>query len=89
MPPPRETPAALPAFTAMDRLAAGNRQPKPSIALAAAWVLTFGVLIGGAASAVVWRGAIVHAWPPSARILGIPDGLQADLSAGSPKSGGK
>ena len=81
--------AALPAFTAMDRLVADYRQPKRSIALMAAWVLTLGVLIAAAAAAIVWRADIVHAWPPSARILGIQNQHLADTPADTPEGGRK
>ena len=90
--PPAQTPepaAALPAFTAMDRLAAANRQPRRSVALAAAWVLTFGVLIAGAAAAIAWRADIVRAWPPSARIFGTQNEHRAHVPANTPEGGRK
>lgn len=81
--------AALPAFTAMDRLAAANRQPRRPVALAAAWVVTLGVLIAGVAAVIVWRADIVQAWPPSARILGIQNQHRADVPADTPEGGRK
>ncbi len=81
-PPPAEPKFELPAITAMDRLVAGSRRPRASIALVAAWVLTLGVLGGGAAAVIVWRDSIVDSWPPSARILGTKAGLGVNMPAG-------
>jgi hypothetical protein len=82
--PQTEPHAALPAITAMDRLAAPRHGQARSAVLVAAWVLTFGVLGGAAGAVLTWREAVVHAWPPSARILGGPGHL---LANGTPASG--
>lgn len=62
--------AALPAVTAMDRLAAAGSKPGRSAALLLAWMLSFAALGGMGAAVFTWRGAVVHAWPAAARILG-------------------
>jgi predicted Zn finger-like uncharacterized protein len=61
---------ALPAITAMDRLAAAEPKRARSAGLLIAWALTFVILAGGAAAVVVWRAPVVHAWPAAGRILG-------------------
>jgi predicted Zn finger-like uncharacterized protein len=60
---------ALPAVTAMDRLAA-SPAPAPSRAgLIGAWVLTFVVLVAALGLAITYKREIVGVWPPSGRIL--------------------
>jgi predicted Zn finger-like uncharacterized protein len=63
-----------PTLTAMDRLASNPPPlPRPS-RLIAAWIMTFVVLASAVAATIIWRGAIVRAWPPSSLILGSPGG---------------
>ena len=38
---------------------------------AAAWVLSLVIVAGGLAGAVIEREAVMQAWPPSARVLGL------------------
>jgi predicted Zn finger-like uncharacterized protein len=60
---------ALPAVTAMDRLAA-SPVPAPSRAgLIGAWVLTFVVLVAAIGVTIAYQREIVSLWPPSGRIL--------------------
>jgi predicted Zn finger-like uncharacterized protein len=60
---------SLPAVTAMDRLAAlPSPQPSPA-GLLGAWVLTAVVLVAALTATVVWREAVMRAWPPSALVL--------------------
>jgi hypothetical protein len=69
---PESTAAAPPAptATAMDRLTA-SAQPahSPHRGLIVAWALSLIVLAGAIAAAMIWRDAVVRAWPPSGRIL--------------------
>jgi predicted Zn finger-like uncharacterized protein len=66
-PPPRE-PAPRPPLTAMDRLAAHPAMSRPDRLLQAAWGVSLLVLVAAAGAGYVWRGDIMHAWPPSARM---------------------
>ncbi len=67
----------LPQITAMDRLAARPPQPLHRRGLIAAWTATVIVLLAAAAAALLWRQAVVRAWPPSSRILGTIDAVPA------------
>jgi len=59
-----------PTVTAMDRLTASAVPAhRPRGGLIGAWAATFVVLAGAVAATVVWRDAVVRAWPPSGRIL--------------------
>ena len=62
-------PEAAPAVTAMDRLAAAKPPRRSSAGLVGAWALTFVVLAGVIAATVIWREAVVRAWPQSALVL--------------------
>ena len=67
LPVPRE-PGPLPALTAMDRLAAHPAVPRQDRVLQAAWGLSLLLIVGAVGAGYVWRGEIMHAWPPSARM---------------------
>ena len=67
----------LPQITAMDRLAARPPQPLRRRGLIAAWAATAIVLLAAVAAALLWRQAVVRAWPPSSRILGATDSAPA------------
>ncbi|HEY4172819.1 MAG TPA: zinc-ribbon domain-containing protein [Rhodopila sp.] len=60
---------SLPPVTAMDRLSASPSIPAAPPNLLPAWVLTVLVLVGAAAATVIWRDAVIQAWPQSALIL--------------------
>jgi predicted Zn finger-like uncharacterized protein len=61
---------SLPPVTAMDRLAASPSPPPPPTGLLlGAWVLTAVVLVAALTATVVWREAVIRAWPPSALVL--------------------
>ena len=60
---------APPMVTAMDRLGAPAPAQRPRHGLIGAWVVTFAVLAAAVAATLVWRDAVVRAWPPSGRIL--------------------
>ena len=59
----------LPPVTAMDRLSASPAMPPAPSNLLRAWILTLVVLVGAAAATVIWRDAVMRAWPQSALIL--------------------
>lgn len=68
-PVPREPEVRQPQpFTAMERLAAHPAVSRPDRLLQAAWALSAVVLVAALAGGYVWRGEIMHAWPPSARM---------------------
>lgn len=73
--PLREPSEATEASRQPDSLAvAAGRVPPPQagrggVALRAAWVASVAVLIIAAAAVITWRADIIHAWPPSARLL--------------------
>ena len=70
-----------PPFTAMERLAAHPAVSQPDRLLRAAWALSVLLLVAVLAGGYVWRGEIMHAWPPSAR-------MYAALGIGGPASSG-
>ena len=65
-------------------LAASRPPPPPSVGLIAAWVSTIIVLVGAVSATIVWRQDIVRHWPPSSRILGLPD---TPVAKTDPRSG--
>ena len=67
LPVPRE-PGPLPSLTAMDRLAAHPAMSRPDRMLQAAWALSVVLIVAAVGAGYVWRGEIMHAWPPSARM---------------------
>jgi predicted Zn finger-like uncharacterized protein len=67
--PEPEAPPASAAITATDRPGPAASRPPWTASLAAAWLLTFLILAGGATSTIVWRAGVIRAWPPSSRIL--------------------
>jgi predicted Zn finger-like uncharacterized protein len=74
-----EPPARL---SAMDRLAAHPAWPQSRLRLRVAWAASIVLLALGAWGAFGWRGQIIDAWPPSARmyaLFGVAPG------AGSPR----
>jgi predicted Zn finger-like uncharacterized protein len=66
---PAEPTRPAPQMTAMDRLAVTAQPSPPRAGLIGAWVATAIVLAGAVTAAIVWRDAVVHAWPPGGRIL--------------------
>ena len=68
-------------FTAMERLAAHPAVSRPDRLLQAAWALSVVVLVAAVGAGYVWRGEIMHAWPPSAR-------MYAAFGMGAPASPG-
>ena len=68
----------------MEPLAASRSPPHSRVGLMAAWVSTILVLVGAVAATIMWRQDIVRHWPPSSRILGLPDSPAAKAD---PKSG--
>ena len=66
LPVPR-TPSPPP-LTAMDRLAAHPAMSRPDRLLQAAWGLSVLLIVVAVGFGYVWRGKIMHAWPPSARM---------------------
>jgi len=88
VPEPEPEPAAVvrepgppPAFTAMERLAAHPAVSRPDRLLQAAWALSVLALVAAVGAGYVWRGEIMHAWPPSAR-------MYAAFGMGAPASPG-
>lgn len=74
VPPPEPAPsdpqaAPWPPMTAMERLAASPPRAQSPAILLGAWVLTFVLLTGTLAATVIWREAVMRAWPPSTLIL--------------------
>jgi predicted Zn finger-like uncharacterized protein len=69
-PPPSDPQAApWPPMTAMERLAASPPRGHSPAILLGAWVLTLVLLTGTLAATVIWREAVMRAWPPSTLIL--------------------
>lgn len=67
-------PAALtmpPDHSAMDRLAMRSAPVPTPRTLLAAWSASIVVLVLLVSGTIVWRDGIVHAWPASARVLGV------------------
>ena len=87
---PDAAPAAAPqapTATAMDRLSASPTAGlRPHRGLIGAWAMTFVVLALAVAAAVVWRNAVVRAWPPSGRILATTDSAPAATPTGQTPS---
>jgi len=52
-------------MSAMERLAAPAPKPRSPLLLRAAWAASVAVLVLAAGAAIMWRGEIVAAWPPS------------------------
>jgi len=52
-------------MSAMERLAAPAPKPRSPLLLRAAWAASVAVLVLAAGAAILWRGEIVAAWPPS------------------------
>ncbi|WP_428493727.1 hypothetical protein [Rhodopila sp.] len=66
----------------MDRLTASTTAGlSRQRGLIGAWAMTFVVLALAVAAAVVWRNAVVRAWPPSGRILATTDPTRAATPA--------
>ena len=45
-----------------------RNRAKPPSALTLAWVASACVLVALLATGIVWRGSVMHAWPPSTRL---------------------
>jgi predicted Zn finger-like uncharacterized protein len=58
-------------LSAMDRLAAHPAWPQSHLRLRIAWAASILLLALGAWGAFGWRGQIVDAWPPSARMYAL------------------
>ena len=70
-PPVAREPGPLPALTAMDRLTAHPAMSRPDRMLQAAWGLSVVLIVVAIGAGYVWRGAVMHAWPPSERMYGM------------------
>lgn len=80
-PAPAPAPAETRMFSSSDSYAPTLDRPGRSLAggpaVLAGWVLSVAIVIGLCWAAVVWRGDVMHAWPPSERLysaLGLPAG---------------
>jgi predicted Zn finger-like uncharacterized protein len=67
--PPLSPAGSWPPITAMDRLAAVPPPRRSPAALLGAWALTAVVLTGSLVATLIWRDAVMRAWPESALIL--------------------
>ncbi len=61
----------------MDRLAAHPALSRPDRVLQAAWGVSVLLIVLAVGAGYVWRGEIMHAWPPSERMyaafgMGVP-----------------
>jgi predicted Zn finger-like uncharacterized protein len=59
-----------PEDNAMRQLARTAQAPSVPPALKAAWGASLAALVLLTVGVIVWRDAVVHVWPPSARLLG-------------------
>lgn len=55
-----------------DRLAVQSHDPRPPLALKAAWAASIILLLACGAGTVIWRDTVVRHWPAGALILGGP-----------------
>lgn len=66
---PTLDPMPAPRLSAMDRLASHPVSlPRRDLSLLLAWLVSLLVLLAVVIALVVWRGPIMHAWPPSTRL---------------------
>ena len=70
-PPEPDAPPARPALTAMDLLAARSARKADARWLQVAWAASIALLVCLLAGGLIWRHAVMAAWPPSGRLYAV------------------